>query len=79
MIRRKLISCIESRLDDCARNELTIPPRLVAHALADAMFSPIVAWLIGEATCDAGELAVALQRSTGASIEAFHQPCDRFR
>jgi hypothetical protein len=35
------------------------------------MFSPIIAWLLGEATCDARELAVALQRSTAASVEAF--------
>lgn len=70
-IRRKLISCIESRLDDCARNKLTIPRRLVAHAVADTMFSPIIAWLVGEATCDAGELAVALQRSTTAVVAAF--------
>jgi AcrR family transcriptional regulator len=70
-LRRKLIGCIESRLDNCARNKLRIPRRLAAHALADGMFSPIVAWLLGEATCDAGDLAVALQRSTAASIEAF--------
>jgi AcrR family transcriptional regulator len=70
-LRRKLIGCIESRLDNSARNKLGIPRRLVAHALADGMFSPIVAWLLGEATCDAGDLAVALQRSTAASIEAF--------
>lgn len=71
VLRRKLIGCIESRLDNCARNKLRIPGRLVAHALADGMFAPIVAWLVGEATCDAGNLAVALQRSTAASIEAF--------
>ena len=70
-LRRKLIGCIESRLDHCARIRLRIPRRLVAHALADGMFSPIVAWLLGEATCDAGDLAVALQRCTAASIEAF--------
>ena len=70
-LRRKLIGCIESNLDDCARNKLRIPRRLVANALADGMFSPIVAWLLGEATCDAGDLAVALQRSTAASMEAF--------
>jgi AcrR family transcriptional regulator len=70
-LRRKLIECIEGRLDGCARNRLKIPRRLVAHALADAMFSPIVAWLVGEASCDAGELAVALQRSTAASIDAL--------
>jgi AcrR family transcriptional regulator len=54
-----------------ARNKLRIPRRLAAHALADGMFSPIVAWLLGEATCDAGDLALALQRSTTASVEAF--------
>jgi hypothetical protein len=70
-LRRKLISCIEARLDNHARNQLRVPRRLVAHALADGMFSPIIAWLLGEAACDAGELAVALQRSTAASVEAF--------
>jgi hypothetical protein len=70
-IRRKLIGCIESRLDSCAKNKLGIPRRLAACALADGMFSPIVAWLLGEATCEAGTLAVALQRSTAASIDAF--------
>jgi AcrR family transcriptional regulator len=70
-LRRKLIACIEARLDDCARNRLKIPRRLVAHALADSMFSPIIAWLVGEATCDAGELAVALQRSAAATIDAL--------
>lgn len=70
-LRRKLVGCIESRLDNCAGNKLRIPRRLVAHALADGMFSPIVAWLLGEATCDAGDLAVALQRSAAASIETF--------
>jgi AcrR family transcriptional regulator len=70
-IRRKLIGCIESRLDDCARNKLRIPRRLAAHALADGMFSPIVAWLLAEATCDARDLAAALQRFTAASMQAF--------
>jgi len=70
-IRSTLIGCIESSLDNCAPNKLRIPRRLVANALADGMFSPIVAWLLGEATCDAGDLAVALQRSTAASMEAF--------
>jgi AcrR family transcriptional regulator len=70
-LRRKLIGCIESRLDNCARSKFRIPRRLVAHGLADGMFSPIVAWLLGEATCDAGDLAVALQRSAAASIETF--------
>ncbi len=71
VIRRKLIGCIESSLDNCGRNNLRVPRRLVAHALADGIFSPIVAWLLGEATCDAGDLAVALQRSAAASVEAF--------
>ena len=70
-LRRKLIGCIESRLDHCGRSKLGIPRRLAAHALADGMFSPIIAWLLGEASCDASELAVALQRSTAASVEAF--------
>lgn len=70
-LRRKLISVIESRLDNCTRSKLRIPRRLVANALADGMFSPIVAWILGEASCTASHLAVALQRSTAASVDAF--------
>jgi Transcriptional regulator len=70
-LRRKLIGCIENRLEGCAKIKLSIPRRLVAISLADGMFSPIVAWLLGEAPCDASDLAVALHRSTAASIETF--------
>ena len=70
-IRRRLIDCIESRLEDCAANKLRIPRRLVALSLADGIFSPIVGWLLGEASCEAGDLAVALQGSTTASVESF--------
>lgn len=70
-LRRKLIASLESRLDDCVSSTLLIPRRLAAHALADAMFSPIIAWLLGEVTCESRQLAAALQRSTAASIAAF--------
>lgn len=70
-LRRKLIGCIENRLEGRVKNKLSIPRRLVAISLADGMFSPIVAWLLGEVACDAGDLAVALQRSTAASVETF--------
>jgi AcrR family transcriptional regulator len=71
VLRRKLIGCIENSLDKCAKNKLRVPRPLVAHALADSIFAPIVAWLLGEATCDARDLARALQSSASASVEAF--------
>jgi AcrR family transcriptional regulator len=70
-LRLKLIGCIETRLESSLKDRLSIPRRLVALSVADAMLSPIVAWLLGEAACDAVDLAAALQRSTDASIDAF--------
>lgn len=70
-LRQKLTGCIENRLEDCVANKLSIPRRLVALSLADGMLSPIVAWLLGEASCEAGDLAVALQGSTAAAVESF--------
>lgn len=71
VVRQTLIASIEARLDREYRSRLRIPPRLAAHALADGMFSPIIAWLSGEAACSAGDLATALQLSTAAMLRAL--------
>lgn len=71
VVRRALIAQIESSLARQYRSRLRIPPRLAAHALADGMFSPIVAWLSGEAACSAGDLAAALQLSATATLRAL--------
>lgn len=71
IVRRTLVGHVEAALDRDQRSRLRIPLRLAAHSLADGMFSPIVAWLSGEAKCTAQELAVALQLSTAASVRAL--------
>lgn len=71
IVRRTLVGHVEAALDRDQRSRLRIPLRLAAHSLADGMFSPIVAWLSGEAKCTAQELAVALQLSTAASVHAL--------
>lgn len=70
-VRAALVAAIEQRLRRGHCASLRLPPRLVAHSLADAMLSPIVAWLVGEATCSAGDLAHALQVSTRAMLAAM--------
>lgn len=71
VVRKALIAQIESSLDRDYRSRLRIPPRLAAHALADGMFSPVVAWLSGEAACSTGDLAAALQLSAAATVRAL--------
>jgi len=71
VVRRTLATHVEAMLDRDQRSRLRIPVRLAACSLADGMFSPIVAWLSGEAKCGAHELAVALQFSTAASVRAL--------
>lgn len=71
MVRKALVMHVESCLDREHRVRLRIPTRLAAYALADGMFSPIVAWLSGEAKCDAADLAIALQDATAASVRAL--------
>lgn len=71
VVRRTLVTHVEAMLDRDQRSRLRIPVRLAACSLADGMFSPIIAWLSGEAKCGAQELAVALQFSTAASARAL--------
>jgi hypothetical protein len=39
--------------------------------MAEMLLAPIVAWLIGESRCNTATLAVALRRSTAASLAAM--------
>ncbi|NUO75080.1 MAG: TetR family transcriptional regulator [Lysobacter sp.] len=71
IVRRTLVGHVKAALDRDQRSRLRIPLRLAAHSLADGMFSPITAWLSGEAKCTAQELAVALQLATAASVRAL--------
>ena len=70
-VRATLVAMIEARLKRDHGAHLRVPPRLAAHSLADAMLSPIFAWLAGEATCTAADLAQTLQASTAAMLGAM--------
>lgn len=70
-VRAVLVAAVEQQLRREHAARLRVPPRLAAHALADAMLSPIVAWTTGEAACSASDLAAALQASTSAMLDAF--------
>jgi len=50
---------------------LRLPPRLVAIQLAEVLFAPLVAWLMGESACSAAKLAPALRRSARAVTAAM--------
>jgi AcrR family transcriptional regulator len=67
VVRITLVAQIEVRLGR-AGGRLRLPSRLAAHALADGMFSPILAWLSGEAPCDPADLAAALRASSQAML-----------
>lgn len=71
VIRTALVSQTEARLKRLAGIRLRLPTRLAAHALADGVLSPILAWLCGEASCEAFDLAVALKTSTEAGLAAI--------
>lgn len=71
IVRRTLVMHVENTLTHGQRSRLRIPPRLAAHGLADGLFSPVVAWLSGEAKCSAQDLAVALRCSTAAATHAL--------
>ncbi len=71
VVRGTLVKHVEAMLDRDQRSRLRVPVRLAAHSLTDGMFSPIIAWLSGEAKCDAYELALALKFSMAASARAL--------
>jgi AcrR family transcriptional regulator len=68
VICNALVCQVEARLKRSGGARLRLPHRLAAHALADGMFSPIVAWLSGEASCSPADLAAALTRSSEAML-----------
>lgn len=70
VVRGALVTQVEAALDRKVFR-LRIPARLAAHSLADGMFSPITAWLLGESQCGAHELAIALQLATTAAVRAL--------
>ena len=71
IVRYTLVMHVENTLSPAQRSRLRIPVRLAAHGLAEGLFSPVVAWLLGDAKCSAQELAVALQLSTAAATRAL--------
>jgi len=71
IVRRTLVVHVETALDRGQRSRLRVPARLAAHALADGMLSPVIAWLSGEAKCSAADLAQALQLTTAAAAHAL--------
>ena len=81
IVRRALVTHVEDTLTPAQRSRLRIPVRLAAHGLADGLFSPVVAWLLGEAKCSAQELALALHLSASAATRALQagQPADDWR
>ena len=68
VIRNALVQRIEARLNHSDAGQLRLPRRLAAHALADGMFSPIVAWLSGEAPCSPDDLAASLRTVSRATL-----------
>ena len=71
VIRNALVQRIEARLNHSDAGWLRLPRRLAAHALADGMFSPIVAWLSGEAPCSPADLAAALRTTSRATLASM--------
>lgn len=67
-VRQDLVAKMEARLSGQTRRT-AIPARLAAWALVDAMLSPILAWLSGEAWCSASDLASTMQRTSRAMLE----------
>lgn len=70
-LRVALIDHVQASIRSTQDGEWRIPTRLAAHCLADAMLSPVLAWLSGEAKCTAPALAEALRLSTAASLNAL--------
>ena len=68
VIRNALVAQVEAGLKRHDGSGLRLPRRLAAHALADGIFSPILAWLSGEATCSPVDLAAALLKTSNATF-----------
>lgn len=71
VVRGELVRRVEARLDRGVKARMRIPPRIAACSIADAILSPIVAWLDGEAACTTGELALALEAAVRGLRDAF--------
>ena len=71
VVRYALVTQIEGRIRHHAAQHLRLAPRLAAHALADGMFSPILAWLSGEASCSPADLAAALKTASEATFASM--------
>lgn len=54
-------------------NPLILPPPLAALQIAEALLSPITAWVLGESTCSPQVLAQSLRRTARAMLEAQRQ------
>lgn len=67
VVRNALVAHVEAGITRAGRR-LRLPHRLAAHALADGILSPILAWLSGEAWCSAADLADALRASSRAML-----------
>ena len=77
-VRRKtmpvLVELIEERLkiDRAGKpSSLIVPVRLAAIQLAEGLLAPVTAWLLGEVQCSAETLALALRRTTRATLSAL--------
>ena len=67
-----LIRLIDERLRRAApRRTLRLPRKLAAMQLAEVLFAPLTAWLLGEATCCPAQLARALRRAAVALSAAL--------
>jgi AcrR family transcriptional regulator len=69
-----LVNLIEQqlRLDGAEKPfSLTIPIKLAAIQLAECLLAPTTAWLTGEAPCSAETLALALRRTSRATLSAL--------
>lgn len=71
VVRNALVRRVEEALKHGDGGRLRLPRRLAAHALADGLFSPIVAWLAGEAACSAGDFATALHDGSRATLASL--------
>jgi AcrR family transcriptional regulator len=80
-VRRKtmpvLVELIEERLkiDGAGKlSALIVPVRLAAIQLAEGLLAPTTAWLLGEVQCSPEALALALRRTSRATLSALEVP-----
>jgi AcrR family transcriptional regulator len=69
-----LIGLIEARLKSAGlhrRGALILPPRLAAIQLAEILFAPVTAWLLGESRCSSDALAAGLRKVSRGAIDSM--------